>query len=267
MADPEIVKFEIWKPSTGQDPAKYLVDPGSVVAPGQHSAGQLRHARPYLVSDQAFFVFPVGVEGFTRSGQATLGLHHYIGGNTVEGVTIHFEEARIELSGTFPGITAQDNMVECINILRSQPASPGLVLYAPGVFEREQYILPESWNFTHDPADRSHSIDYTITLVRIGEGTKVPDKAGTPPPPNPSITKRKPKGKPARIFIVKDNVRTLRAVAKAVYGDQSKWNKIVQLNQGQLASWQRGQGMNVANGLPSYQLPTYRWPIGTKFSY
>lgn len=264
---PDVIQSEIWRPGRGQDPARYLVNPGSVRAPGKHSAGQLRHARPYIASGRQFFAFPVGTEGFRRSGQATLGLHHYIGGNSVDGVTIHYEEGRIELSGTLPGITAKDNMIDCINILRSQPPDPGLVLYAPGVFEREQYVLAETWDFNHDPDDRTHSIDYTISLVRIGEGTKVSDKPGLPPPPNPSISKVKPKGKPTRIFIVKDGARTLRAISKIVYGNQDKWNTIVQLNAGQLANWRRGQALNAAYNLPTFQLPTYRWPIGTKFRY
>lgn len=261
MAQPEIASSDVWTPGSGQDPSAYLVNPGTVRGPGQHSAGQLRHARPYLVSGNSLFVFPVGVEGFVRSGQATLGLHHYIGDNAVDGVTIHYEEARIELSGTFPGITAQDNMVDCINILRSRPVEAGLVLYAPGVFEREQYVLAETWNFTHDRDDRSHSIDYTISLVRIGEGTRATDKPGATAPPNPTA-KTKPKGKPSRIFTVKDGARTLRAISKIVYGDQGAWAKLVDLNQGQLNSWKKNHPV-----IPTHQLPTYRWPIGTKFRY
>src|SRR4029077_11752119 len=130
--------------------------------------------------------FPIGVEGFTRGGTAQLGLRHYIGDNTVEGVTMHYEEARITLSGLFPGLTSQPNMVECINMLRSKTKDKGLILYAPGVFEREQYVLPETWNFEHDAEDRTHSITYTITLVRIGDGKKVKDSSGTAPPKNPS---------------------------------------------------------------------------------
>lgn len=259
---PDVAESEIWHPGTGQDPAKYLVNPGSVSAPGKHSAGQLRHARPYLVSGNKIFIFPVGVEGFTRSGQSQLGLHHYIGGNAVDGVTIHFEEARIELTGMFPGISAQDAMVECINILRSQPREPGLVLYAPGVFEREQYVLPETWNFTHPEDDRTHSISYTISLVRIGEGGTAKDKKGIPPTPNPTTRKIKPRGKPSRIFTAKDGARTFRAISKIVYGNQNRWDRLVSLNQGQLNNWKKNHP-----AIPNHQLPTFRWPIGTKFRF
>jgi hypothetical protein len=152
-------------------------------------------------------------------------------------------------------------MVDCINILRSKSNEPGIVLYAPGVFEVEQYVLPESWNFTHDPEDRTHSIEYTISFVRIGEGNKVKDKPGKPPPANPTV-KTKPKGKPTRIFTAKAGAQTFRAISKAVYKDQSKWTKLVALNQGQLNNWKKSHP-----AIATHQLPTFRWPIGTKFRY
>jgi hypothetical protein len=260
---PIIIHNDKWKMNTGQDPAKYLVYPGTVLSPGRHSPGNLRHARPYLVNGSKIFVFPVGVEGFRRSGQATLGLHRYIGGNTVDGVTIHYEEGRIELSGIFPGITSIDNKIDAINMLRSRPIETGLVLYAPGVFEREQYVLPENWNFDHEADDRTHSINYSIEFVRIGEGSKVKDPKGVTLPPNPSVRKIKPKGKPSRIFTIKDGVRTLRAVANEVYGNENRWDQLVELNSGQLTAWRR----TVADEVPTMRLPTYRWPIGTKFRY
>jgi hypothetical protein len=261
MSEPDRISSEIWERGWGLDPAKYLLDPGQVLAPGKHSAGQLAHARPYISNGSDFFVFPVGAEGFRSQSQAQLGLHRYIGDNAVDGVVIHREESRIVLTGTFPGITSQDNMVECRNILRSIPHGPGIILWAPGVFEREQFVLAENWDFNHDADDRTHSIDYTITLVRIGGGHKVKDPTGRIPPPQPG-TKSQPRGKPQRIFTVKAGVRTLRAISKVVYGTQDKWGNLVALNQGQMNAWKK-QFPN----LGAYQLPTYRWPIGTKFRY
>jgi hypothetical protein len=252
----------IWVPGTGQDPAKYLIFPGTVRAPGKHSPGNLRHARPYIANGSKLYVFPIGVEGFSRTGQATLGLHHYLGDNAVDGTTIHFEEGRITLTGMFPGLTAQDNMVECINMLRSKTKERGLVLYAPGVFEREQFVLPETWDFTHAEDDRTHSISYTVTLVRIDEGKKVKDSPGTSPGPNPVQKRVKPKGKPSRIFTVKAGARTLRQIAKKVYNDDRMWQQLVSLNAGQLAQW---QSRDV--GTAPFNLPTHRFPIGTKFRY
>lgn len=263
MAKPSIISFSLWKPGRGQETSKYLVNPGTVTGPGRHSAGGLRHARPYLANGSRIFVWPVGVEGFRRTGTATIGKHRYIGANAIDGHTIHYEEANIELSGAFPGVTAQDNMVDCISMLRSKTQARGLILFAPGVFEREQYVLPEDWEFDHAEDDRTHSITYRVTFSRIGEGTAVKDPHGTPPPPNPSIVRVKPKGKPSRIYVIKDGVRTLRAVANEVYGNQNRWDQIVTLNEGQLRYWNKTIGQEV----PSHQLPTFRWPIGTQFRY
>jgi hypothetical protein len=267
MTDPErIVKNSKWQRGLGLDPAGYLIDPGSVTGPGQHSPGQLWNARPYIVAGNTIFVFPVGVEGFNRAGTATIGSHKYLGDNSVDGVTTHYEEARITLRGTFPGITSHDTMVDCINILRAQTPDTGLVLYAPGVFDREQYVLAETWEFDHTEDDRTHSIEYTITFLRIGEGRAVTDPHGSTPNPNPekrTITK----GKPTRLFVVKDGAQTFRAIAQKVYGNSDKWTQLVSINSGQLAEWSRMSGVQAYYGLPSYQLPTYRWPIGTKFRY
>jgi len=262
----EIIDSEIWRPGTGQDPAKYLVRPGTISGRNKHSAGNLGHARPYIVSGNSFFAFPVGVEGFERSGSAQLGLHRYLGENAVRGNVTHREEARIQLSGTFPGLSAQELMVACINILRSNPPKPGLILYAPGVFNAEQFVLPESWNFTHDPEDRTHSINYTISFVRTGEGQTAKDPIGKAPDAQPGV-KTVPRGMPTRSFTVTDGARTLRQIAYIVYHDADKWQQLVQLNAGTLATFQRSQALNEANDLPAYKLPTYRWPIGTQFRY
>ena len=267
MTDPDrIIRNSTYIRGDGSDPSAYLLNPGTVQAPGKHSAGQLAHARPYLVAGNSIFVFPVGVEGFRAQGTATLGTHKYLGDNAVDGVTVHYEEGRITLSGTFPGLTAQDTMVQCRNILRAKTADPGLVLYAPGVFEREQYVLAEDWDFQHEEDDRSHSISYTITFVRIGEGRSLSDPRGATPPPQPvvgAITK----GKPANVFVVRDGAQTLRSISAIVYGSADKWTQLVTLNASQMADWQKGNTLNSMYNLPTYQLPTFRWPIGTKFRY
>src|SRR5215467_6641854 len=250
-----------WKPNRGMDPARYLVFPGSVLAPGRHSPGNLRHARPYLVNGRTMFIFPIGVEGFRRSGQAILGLRHYIGDNAADGVTVHYEEGRITLNGTFPGLTAQQNIVELLSLLRTKTTGNGLVLYAPGVFNKEQFCLPESWDFTHSEDDRTHSIDYTLTLVKLGEGPKVKDPKGVPGPAVPG-QKVVPKGKPTREFAVKGNTRTLRAIAWKVYGDANKWTQLVSLNRDRLGVLQ-----SQSRTSSSHNLPYYRFAIGTKFRY
>jgi hypothetical protein len=247
--------YQVWKQNTGMDTARYLVNPGYVKSATDKSAGNLAHVRPHLVCGSKFFVFPVGVEGFNASGQAMLGLHHYLGASVVAAKQMHREEGRIELTGVFPGITAQQNMVQCRDLLRSQAPAVGMSFYAEGVFETVQYVLPESWSFTHDEGDRTHSINYTITFVRIGTGPKISDPAGKAPPPQPGV-KSNPKGK-GRIFIVRAGVRTLRQISKVVYGNPDKWPRLADLNKNTVFYTSFG----------SYQLPLVIWPIGTKFKY
>lgn len=265
MAEPEIAgRNSRWTPNSGQDTAAYLVDPGQVYGPGRYTAGQLVHARPSLVNGSKWFVWPM-TEGFARSGSATLGLHRIIGDTDIYGITVHFEEGRIDLNGTFPGTTSPESVAELLDVIRTVPPDPGLSLYVPGVFETVQYVLAENWNFPHDKDDRTHSIDYSITFVLIGSGPRIGDPAGRPAPQNPSAGSNY--GKPSRVFIVSDGARTLRAIAQQVYKDADKWTTLVSLNQGALADVQRGIELNNVNDLPRYLLPTYRFPIGTKFRY
>lgn len=258
MANPTRITKDgqVWKQGTGQDPARYLVDPGSVSAPGKHRAGNLAHARPYIVNGVKIFVFPVGTEGFRRSGQSSLGLHRYIGADSVDGRIMHYEEGRIELRGTFPGLTSQQCMVDAIHVLTSVAPQSGMTLYAPGVFDREQFVLPESWDFNHDPDDRTHSIDFTITFVRISTGKMLKDPRGKPPPPQPQ-RKTIPRGKGTRTFTIKDGARTFKSVATIVYDNSGLWSKLADMNQPLIQK----------TGIPQHQIPNYRWPIGTKVHY
>jgi len=208
------------------------------------------------------FVFPTPVEGFQRSGTAQLGLRHYIGDWSVDGVTIHYEEARITLNGTFPGQTSQANMVECISMLRSFHLNRGLVLYAPGTFNKEQFVLPENWNFDHEEDNRTHDIRYSITFVRIGEGRRVRDPHGNPPQSFAKISA--PKGKATKRFTIRTNVRTLRAVSDKVYGSPAKWTQLVALNKTALAQIQKKKGIKTTG---NHKLAFIRLPIGMKINY
>jgi|SRR5262245_5502174 len=248
----------------GEDVAKYLINPGSVRAPGRHSPGQLRHARPYLANGSKMFVFPTPIEGFSRTGQAQLGLRHYIGDWHADGITVHYEEGRITLNGLFPGQTSQINMVDCLMMLRSKHVGRGLILYAPGLFFKEQFVLPENWDFTHDEDDRTHSIHYSITLVKIGEGAKVKDPLGMPPLFK-TPKKSKPKGKATRIWTVKAGARTLKTIAAKpeVYNNVEKWKQLVSLNKQKLEDFQKKSG---AKG-GSYKLANVRLPVGFKLNY
>lgn len=258
MAKPNRIRdsAQIWRPGRGLDPAAYLVDPGSVTAPGRHSAGGLFHARPYLVNGAKMFVFPVGTEGFRRSGQASLSLHRYIAAHHIDGRTMHYEEGRIELRGTFPGLTSQQNMVDCIHVLTSVSPERGITLYAPGVFDREQYVLAETWDFNHDPEDRTHSIDFTLAFVRISTGALVKDPHGKPPPPQP-LRKTEPRGWSHQTFVVKDGARTFQSIAAIVYHNSGLWMRLADKNQTLIRKTK----------IPQHKIPTHRWPIGTSVAF
>jgi hypothetical protein len=49
------------------------------------------------------------------------------------------------------------------------------------VLEQLKFVVPESWEFSHDPDDQTHSIAYTVTFVMIGEGRRIPDPSGQAP--------------------------------------------------------------------------------------
>lgn len=240
-----------------EDTAKYLINPGRVTGRNKHDAGNLRHARPYISSGSKIFVFPIGVEGLRRSGTAKVSLHHWLNQNAVGAHVFHREEGRIELSGTFPGTQSQDNMTACINILRSDPPEGNLVLYCPGVFDAEQFVVAESWDFSHQPDDRTHSIDYTISLVIVGTGNPVTDAAGAPYDFGSTVRARGI----VKYYTVTQSVRTLRQIALAAYHNADLWQRIVALNQSYFAGSER----SAFNNMPTYKLASYRWPIGTKF--
>lgn len=182
---PEVISgAEEWNP--GQDPARYLINPG-VWNPSlkRTTPGQLAHARPWLDSGRHIFVWPTPTEGFRRQGSNQLALHHYIGQENVDVQIIHRGEKRIELTGVFPGLSAQQAMVNLENCLNDDPPDIGMTLNVPGVFDQVKFVQVESWEFTHDTDDNTHSISYSVTFIVMGEGQRVPDPVGSTPPVNP----------------------------------------------------------------------------------
>lgn len=265
---PKKGEYYQWVPGTGRDPATFTVDPGQIKNRSLYTSGNMRHARPFLASGSKIFVFPIGVEGFVRSGQAGLSIHKYINDNVADVHVFHREEGRIELTGTFPGITAQDVMTQCLQLLTSAPAEPGFILNAPGVFDNVQYVIPESWNFTHQAGDNTHSIDYQISLLRTGTGKKVKDPHGEAAPPNPAVTVHKPpKGASQNKYVVASGVQTFRQIAAIFYKDADKWQRLIPLNQRLYGEFQRSLALNKQYHLKLYSLPTFRWEIGTVIYY
>lgn len=238
---------QVFRQDSGQDSARLLV----------HNS-ELFHRRPYLQAGDDVFLWPVGTEGFRISGNSTLGLHHYIGDDDVDVQVLHRSERRIEISGTFPGRQSAQNKEALEKILRKPVSDPGKILFLPGILERVQYVEMENYEFTHEEDDRTHSISYTVTFIRMGTGRRTADPKGKPAPPNPS-RKRKPRGKAHKYVIAKVGLQTFRQVARKVWGDADKWPELINTNMAY-------HGSEILYLLP-YQLPTYRWPLGTKIYY
>ena len=218
-------KNQIWRPNTGQDPAKYLL-PDS----------QLRYARPRLTSGDKEFIWPVGTEAFRHSGQAVLGIRKYIGDNAADVHVVHKDEAHIELTGTFPGLKSVPAMIALKDVITSQTPERGKILTLPGVFEEVKYVAVESYEFNHDEDDRTHSITYTISFIVMGTGYDVGSRKVQTPTPQPGAstrpgeTAKRPPSAPNRTFTTTHAVNTLPLVAKVVYGNPDKWPKLLELN-------------------------------------
>ena len=225
----------------GQDPSRYTIYPKWF----EHPSIQIPNG--------AAFVWPLGTEGFRISGSATLGIRKYMGDNAVVVQVTHTDERRIELSGMFPGNTGAENMRDLIEILTGK--APYKSLRLPGVFPLEQYVTVENYEFRHEEDDRTKSVLYTVTFLRSGVGKKVRRRRVTQPPPNPK--KAKNKGKPARIFTVRDGYRTLRSIAQKVYGNSNRWNDLYKLNTQKLNSM----------GIPYHMIPITQLPLGTAIRY
>lgn len=247
------LEMEIWRQGRGQDPARYLVRDSN-----------LYHRRPSLQSGNLVFVFPVGVEGMRHTGQATLAIHHYFGDDDAEVQILHKDESRIELSGTLPGIRGVESMAALRILIRDTPPDIGKILFLPGIYERVQYVVVESYDFTHAADDRTHSWDYVITFVRTGAGRRLPDPHGKPPPPNPGTTKT-PRGKYTRFWRTgSGGARTFRQISKIVYGSASKWKLLVDLNNDLINSERQRLKQD---GIASFDIPNFRWSLGTKIYY
>jgi hypothetical protein len=226
---------------------------------------------PKLMGGGKTFVWPVGTEGFRRSGAATLGIHKYLGRSYVEVHVVHRDEARIEMSGSFPGRTSSKNMRDLIEIL----VAPGSKqLYVPGVFSNVQTVYVENYDFPHDREDRTHSIDYTVTFVRTTTGAAVDAKQTAMQPAKDTGPSRSSQGLNAtvqtqseRTTTVTDSTRTFRAVASEVYGDADKWRTLVDLNAGEIQALNnRSVGPSIAE-MPDFQLLSMRFEVGTRLRY
>ena len=224
---------------------------------------------PKITGGGKTFVWPIGPEGFTRSGSATLAIHKYLGRGYVDVHIIHRDEAHFEMNGTFAGLTSAKNMHDLIEVITAPKAK---FLSVPGVFPNIQTVYAENYSFPHDKEDRTHSIDYSISFIRTTTGDKVDSKSAvlheSLSAEGPSV----PRGAPTRadsdrVVSTSDGMRTLRGIADRVYGDADKWRALVDLNADVLADYNRGFVGPIVNVIPDFQLATMRFEIGTRLRY
>jgi hypothetical protein len=225
----------------GVDPSRYTVYPKWF----EHPSIQIPKG--------AAFVWPLGIEGFRIAGSAKLGVHSYLGDNAVVVEVAHTDERRIEMSGQFPGNTGVEVMRDLIEILVGK--SEFKILRLPGVFPLEQYVVMENYDFNHSEDDRTRSVNYSVTFLRMGVGKRTKRRRVVQPPANPK--NKKNKGKPSKVFVVREGARTLRGIAQKVYGTSTRWVDLFELNT---------QSLSRLN-TPYHQMPTKQLPLGFWIHY
>ena len=225
-----------------------------------------RFPLPKITGGGTTFVWPVGIEGFTRSGNSTLGIHKYLGQNHVDVHQIHLDEAHIEMMGTFPGLTSTKNMRDLITVLTARGVKE---LYLPGVFTAIQSVFCETYNFAHAEDDRTHSVAYTISFVRTTTTGKVdaaqPGSSGGAGSSNPGPPKGSVSGKPMNMAVTTDGMSTFRAVSDHVYDDPDKWRSLVAANQENFSDYNKDRG--VPEPISPYQLVIGRLELGTRIQF
>jgi hypothetical protein len=253
--------------------------PAGVFGYGADDAGYIvgleRFERVRLLHPQGKdYEWPLGMEGFDLSGSQQQGIHHYIGDNAPVVQVTHMDDARVTLSGVFPGSTGADNMQDLRSALRQIPPDDGFQLILPSSLTRDGdawrplLVFIENYRFTHEEGDRSGTIAYEVNFIQVGTANRRLKKPHTTAPPaNPRDKKAKPKGRGAtstRYFTVKAGYRTLRQIAKKVYGDADKWKKLYDLNKYAISS---GAAWGLPKAIPASKIPTVELPIGFQVAY
>jgi hypothetical protein len=229
---------------------------------------ELRFAPPSIRSAGNQYTWPLGIEGFRRSGSATLGIHKYLGDGNVAVQVMHLDEAHIEMTGTFPGLSSTTNMEQLLAVITADGSKD---LFLPGVFTKIQRVFTENYDFSHAIDDRTHSIDYNISFVRTTVGATVPGStintaggvafAAQAIPSTPRNTTISIQGQSQNVYTVAGGPMSLRDISTVVYGGQGNWRKLIDLNKDTLEIY------NPDGSLIRYQLPTTRLPIGTKIVF
>lgn len=226
------------------DSAKYILTPDQ------------DFSRPYLaVPGSIAFVWPLGIEGFEIQVVAELGRHRYLGEITLDVDVTHKGETGIILSGVFPGWTATENMNALRQVFEMDTPANGKILSLPGVMPDVQYVVGESIRFAHAEDERLMDIQYTASFVRKGHGASNNSRPSQPD----QIPTGSEKGRGTKKFQVNSSYRTLRGIARKVYGSEKRWTELYDIKAN--AKWFDKRNIS------SHKAPDYRMPLGTTIYY
>jgi hypothetical protein len=235
--------------TAGEDEARYVLRPDD------------EFDRPWIASPQGkggpAFVWPLGVEGFAFSSNATVGIHHYIGDNDVHVDVVYPDEYHLILNGIFPGNTSPDNMSLLRQVILHQPDPPGIKLLSiPPVAALIQRVRVVNHSFSHDESDTFMRVNYSIECIRTGLGSKAISTIDEVPDPDPSNSQLR--GSSQNLHVVK-KIQGFPGLAKLLYKDDSLPS--------QIQLWNVNERHMLKLGIPLFKIPYALIPVGTIIRY
>lgn len=216
--------------------------------------------RPWLANppNGSAFVWPLGIQGFQYSSQATTGIHHYIGDNDVDVDIVYPDELHVTLSGHFPGNTSSDFMNALRQVILDPVGANGKILSLPGVQDQLQFVKVISHLFSHDETDNTNSIAYSVEMIKVGLGSDIKLQVNIPTKTNPS-PRTKPRGQSPKQVVSKGGRQTAHKITKSVYGDSST-DAVYRFIQNNADALEKA-------GIPAYTIPFTPIPAGQKLAY
>jgi hypothetical protein len=217
------------------DPAWYTIQPGR------------NFMRPWLaIRNGAAFQWPLGLEGFTLTLDPTLGIHKYIGGNTVSVSVIHAGEEHFSMSGNFPGNSAPSLVAALRDVVYKGSPGEGKLLWLPEIVTYVQRVQVIHFEAARDQESRGRDMTYTIEFARMGVAALKFSPRPIAPTPQPTRTVK-----------VDAKHNTLRKIAAWKLGRSDKWRTVYNAN----TKW------FTSHHVPLAKIPDYRLPLGTTIHY
>jgi hypothetical protein len=235
--------------TAGEDEARYILMPDA------------EFDRPWIASPQGSsgpaFVWPLGVEGFSFSSNATAGIHHYIGDNDVYVDIVYPDEYHLVLNGVFPGNTSPQLMSLLRQVILHQPDPPGIKLLsiapAAALIQRVRVI---NHSFTRDAGDTYTRINYSIECIRTGTGSAALSTIDAIPDPDPSNSQLR--GSALGRHTVK-SIQDFPGLASLLY----KSNGLP----AQMQLWSLNEAKMESLSIPLFKIPYALIPVGTVINY